>query len=93
MEAQSDRGRWRKYCKNCFNGFILAAQEEMEKVDSYHDGSDFLIAKQRAAEKFDVVGVNWLKDEKTVLENQKDWGERKQIWKEGTYGKVVDCWK
>ena len=53
----------------------------------------FLIAKQRAAEKFDVVGVNWLKDEKTVLENQKDWGERKQIWKEGTYGKVVDCWK
>ena len=64
----------------------------MEKVDSYH-GSDFLIANQRAAEKFDVVGVNWLKDEKTVLENQKDWGERKQIWKEGTYGKVVDCWK
>ena len=40
------------------------AQEEVEKVDSSRDGRElFRIAKQRAGEKSDVVGVSCLKDE------------------------------
>ena len=56
------------------------AWEVVEKVDSSHDGCElFRIAKQRAGEKSDVVGVSCLKD-KRLKENL-----------EGAYGKADEC--
>ena len=53
----------------------------MEKVDSCRDGRElFRIAKQRAGEKKDVVGVSCLKDESGAVNVSVD--DRKKIWKE-----------
>ena len=57
------------------------AQEAVEKSDSCTDGSElFRIAKQRKAEKKDVVGVSCLNDESGVVKVSVD--DRKKIWKE-----------
>ena len=57
------------------------AREAVEKVDSSRDGCElFRIAKQRAGEKSDVVGVSCLKDESGVVKVSMD--DRKKIWKE-----------
>ena len=53
----------------------------MEKVDSCHDGLElFRIAKKRAGEKKDVVGVSCLKDESVAVKVSVD--DRKKICKE-----------
>ena len=57
------------------------AREAVEKVDSSRDGQGlFRIAKQRAREKSDVVGVSCLKDESRAVKVSVD--DRKKIWKE-----------
>ena len=57
------------------------AWEAVEKADSSRDGFElFRIAKQRAGEKSDVVGVCCLKDESGVVKVNMD--DRKKIWKE-----------
>ena len=57
------------------------AQEAVEKVDSSRDGLElFRIAKQRAGEKSNVVGVSCLKDESGAVKVSMD--DRKKIWKE-----------
>ena len=57
------------------------AREAVEKVDSSSDGRElFRIAKQRAGEKSDVVGVSCLKDESGAVKVSVD--DRKKIWKE-----------
>ena len=57
------------------------AREAVEKVDSSRDGHElFRIAKQRAGEKSDVVGVSCLKDKSGVVKVSVD--DRKKIWKE-----------
>ena len=57
------------------------AQEAVEKVDSSHDDRELLrIAKQRAREKSDVVGVSCLKDESGAVKVSLD--DQKKIWKE-----------
>ena len=56
------------------------AREAVEKVDSSRDGRELLrIAKQRAGEKSDVVGISCLKDKWAVKVSVDD---RKKIWKE-----------
>ena len=56
-------------------------REAVEKVDSSRDGPKlFRIAKQRAGEKSDVVGVTCLKDESGAVKVSVD--DRKKIWKE-----------
>ena len=56
-------------------------REAVEKVDSSRDGRElFRIAKQRAREKSDVVGVSCLKDESRAVKVSV--GDRKKIWKE-----------
>ena len=56
------------------------AREAVEKVDSSRDGRElFRIAKERAAEKSDVVGVSCLKDESGPVKVSVD--DRKKIWK------------
>ena len=56
-------------------------QEAVEKSDSCPDGRElFRIAKQRKAEKKDVVGVSCLNDESGVVKVSVD--DRKKIWKE-----------
>ena len=55
----------------------------MEKVDSCLDGRElFRIAKQRAGEKRDVVGVGCLKNAGGTMKLNVD--DRKKIWKEHT---------
>ena len=57
------------------------AQEAVEKVDLSRDVHDFFrIAKQRAGEKSDVVGVTCLKDKIGAVKLSMD--DRKKIWKE-----------
>ena len=57
------------------------AREEVEKVDSSRGCRElFRIAKQRAGEKSDVVGVRCLKDESGAVKVSV--GDRKKIWKE-----------
>ena len=57
------------------------ARETMEKVDSSHDDREFFrIAKQRAGEKSDVVGISCLKDKSGAAKVSVD--DRKKIWKE-----------
>ena len=57
------------------------AREAVEKVDSCRDGRElFRIAKQRVAEKKDVVGVSCLKVESRVVKVSMD--DRKIIGKE-----------
>ena len=54
------------------------AREAVEKVDSCCDGRElFRIAKQRAGETKDVVGVSCLKDESGVVRVSVD--DRKKI--------------
>ena len=53
----------------------------MEKTDSCCDSRElFIISKQRAGEKRDVVGVSCLKDGSLVVKVSVD--DRKKIWKE-----------
>ena len=57
------------------------AWEAVEKVDSYCDDCElFRIAKQRAGEKRDVIGVSCFKDESGAVKISV--GDRKKIWKE-----------
>ena len=57
------------------------AWEAVEKVDSSRDGRElFRIAKQRAGEKSDIVGVSCLKDKSGAVKVSMD--DRKKIWKE-----------
>ena len=78
----------KKYCKAkkdakrvVYMAMDQKAQEAVEKVDSSHDGCDlFRIAKQRAGEKSDVVGVSCLKDKSGAVKVSVD--DRKKIWKE-----------
>ena len=57
------------------------AGEAVEKVDSSRDGRElFRIAKQRAGEKSDIVGVSCLKDKSGAVKVSMD--DRKKIWKE-----------
>ena len=57
------------------------AREAVEKVDSSRDGRElFRIAKQRAGEKSDVVGVSCLKDKSGVVKVSVD--DQKKIRKE-----------
>ena len=57
------------------------AREAVEKVDSCRDDRElFRIAKQRAGEKSDVVGVSFLKDESGMVKVSVD--DRKKISKE-----------
>ena len=57
------------------------ARKTVEKVDSSLDGCEFFrIAKQRAGEKSDVVGVTCLKDKSWAVKVSMD--DRKKIWKE-----------
>ena len=56
-------------------------REAVEKVDSSRDGRElFRIAKQRAGEKSDVVGISCLKDKSGAVKVSVD--DRKKIWKE-----------
>ena len=56
-------------------------REAVEKVDSCRDGRElFRIAKQRAEEKSDVVGISCLKDKSGAVKVSVD--DRKKIWKE-----------
>ena len=74
-----------KYCegkKRCLESSICGYGSEssvvFEKVDSYHDGRElFRIAKQRAGEKRDVIGVGCLKDESGTVKVSVD--DRKKI--------------
>ena len=69
-ESQNEEGR-EKYCEAkkdtkrvVYMAMNQIAQEAVEKVDSCPDSRELLrIAKQRAEEKRDVVGVSCLKDE------------------------------
>ena len=57
------------------------SREAAENVDSCRDGRElFRIAKQRAGEKRDVVGVSCLKDESGAVKVGVD--DQKKIWKE-----------
>ena len=57
------------------------ARESVVKVDSCRDGRElFRIAKQRVAEKKDVVGFSCLKDESGAVKVSVD--DRRKIWKE-----------
>ena len=57
------------------------AREAVEKVDSSRDGRElFRIAKQRAGEKSDAVGISCLKDKSGAVKVSVD--DRKKIWKE-----------
>ena len=57
------------------------AREAVEKIDSSRGCRElFRIAKQRAGEKSDVVGVRCLKDESGAVKVSV--GDRKKIWKE-----------
>ena len=52
----------------------------MEKVDSCYDGRElFRIAKKKAGEKRDVVGVRCLKDKSRAVKVSAD--DQKKIWK------------
>ena len=55
-------------------------RETVEKVDSRCDGCElFRIAKQRAGEKRDVIGVSCLKDENGAVKVSVN--DRKKFWK------------
>ena len=57
------------------------AREAVEKVDLSRDGHElFKIAKQRAGEKSDIVGVSCLKDESGSVKVSMD--DQEKIWKE-----------
>ena len=77
----------KKYCKAkkdvkrvVYMAMDQKAREAVEKVDSSRDGHElFRIAKQRAGEKSDVVGVSCLKDKSGVVKVSVD--DRKKIWR------------
>ena len=85
MRNEEDR---KKYCeakKDAKRVVYMAmdqkARKAVEKVDSSGDGCElFRIAKQRAGEKSDVVGVNCLKYESGAVKVSMD--DRKKICKE-----------
>ena len=82
---EEDRKKYCKAKKDAKRVVYMAvdqkAQEAVEKVDSSRDGCElFRIAKQRAGESSDVVGVSCLKDESGVVKVSVD--DRKKIWKE-----------
>ena len=69
---EEDRKKYCKAKKDAKRVVYMAvdqkAQEAVEKVDSSRDGCElFRIAKQRAGESSDVVGVSCLKDESGVV--------------------------
>ena len=60
------------------------ALKVVEKVDSCRDGRElFIIAKQRAGEKRDVVGISCLKGKSVAVKVNVD--DRKRIWKDIWY--------
>ena len=78
----------KKYCETekdakrvLYMAMDQKARETVEKVDSSRDGRElFRIAKQKAGEKSDVVGVSCLKDESGAVKVSVD--DRKKVWKE-----------
>ena len=81
-QSQNEEDR-KKYCevKTMLRALDQKAWEVVEKADSCCDGCElFRIAKQRAGEKENVVGVCCLKEEIGVVKVSVD--DRKKIWKE-----------
>ena len=78
----------KKYCETkklvkrvVYMAMDQKAREAAENVDLCRDGRElFRIAKQRAGEKRDVVGVSCLKDESGAVKVSVD--DQKKIWKE-----------
>ena len=85
-QSQNEEDR-KKYCeakKDAKRVVYMAmdqkAHEAVEKSDSCRDGRElFRIAKQRKAEKKDVVGVSCLNDESGAVKVSVD--DRKKMWK------------